>query len=71
MPVIAATADMSTARPSHASQLMTNDRIHVDPTLRTPWKKVVRQLYAKCQRAIQSSMSAGQREGNITIEDGR
>src|SRR5216684_2730007 len=36
MPVMAAAAVMSTARPSHASQVMTNDSIHVDPTLRTP-----------------------------------
>jgi hypothetical protein len=36
MPVMAATPVMSTARPSHASQLMTNDSIHVAPTLRTP-----------------------------------
>lgn len=44
MPVMAATAVRSTARPSHASQLITDDSIHVDPALRTPfWKKVVRQ----------------------------
>src|SRR5450759_127572 len=37
MPVMAATAVRSTARPSHASQLIIDDSIHVDPALRTPF----------------------------------
>ena len=37
IPVMAATAVMSTARPSHTSQLMRKDRIHVDPRLGTCW----------------------------------